>query len=115
MLRILLLAIALLMPTQFAWAGMTASCQHETDPVKAQHIGHHEHHHQGDPRPLSGGKSTVGDSCGACHGFVMPLLSVAQAVPLASMTVARLPLQADAALPAGPARVPDRPQWLRLA
>ncbi|CAN5440201.1 hypothetical protein BH09PSE6_BH09PSE6_01560 [soil metagenome] len=115
MLRILLLAIALIVPTQFAGAGMTSLCQHETDAAQAGHVGHHEHHHPGDKPAKSNGKTTVGDSCGACHGMAMPLLSLGAPIVIASTASARPILPDAATLASVVSRAPDRPQWLRPA
>lgn len=114
MTRFLLLVIVLLLPVQFAWAGMTASCQHETDPIKAQHIGHHEHAHQGSKRPPSNGKTIVGDTCAVCHGLSVTMTSTQQCFPIDAAISSRRTLEQDSHPPSVHARAPDRPQWLAV-
>ena len=35
----------LILPLQFSWAAVASYCQHESEPAKTEHIGHHEHKH----------------------------------------------------------------------
>ena len=112
--RLLLLLFAMLLPLQFAWAGASAYCQHETTQQQSEHVGHHFHAHEGDAKKSSDGKLAADADCASCHA------SGAAAIPtkLAGQDFAATSPAAEAA--ASPpfssalARAPDRPQWLRL-
>lgn len=62
----------LFMPLQFAWAGVSVYCQHESG-APMQHLGHHEHGHQGDESPAESGSKPHAD-CGFCQEATAALL-----------------------------------------
>ena len=70
----LLIFLVVLLPMQLSWAAVASYCQHESNGATAQHIGHHDHDHEGDAGPAdsSNGKTTgssgaVDLDCGTCH------------------------------------------------
>ena len=109
----LLLAFALLF--QMSWAVAATYCQHESSPQVAAHFGHHAHVHKAaDAKKVVADALAVDDDCSDCHAGHVALIPTAcagvtpQATPSAASS--QPPLRGSA-----PARVPDRPQWLRLA
>lgn len=113
--RLIVLLFALLLPVQFAWAGAAAYCGHETTPAQTRHFGHHEHVHSASSESSTSGKLAIDADCGSCHASGSSLLTdalVTAAVEPSSTAAVPYPLRP---LPTTLARVPDRPQWLRLA
>ena len=86
---LVVLLLLCLLPLQFVWAAAAPYCGHEgRAPQTAQHIGHHEHQHQGGAvAPDSGGDDSGGmvsyhGDCGSCH------LGTTTSVPPAAMALA---------------------------
>lgn len=107
-----------LLPLQLSWAAAAAYCQHEKQPARAAHFGHHEHQHhdQGAAKKAKDGHGdkkatlTVDNDCGTCHlGHAQTLLSDAPAVapPALPPRVARHGALHHSHIPALPER-PDR-------
>ena len=112
--RLLILAFALLLPFQFAWAGASAYCQHETDPAQTKHFGHHSHLHQAAEKS-AGTKSFDHADCGVCHAAGAGVMSSATTDFDFDSRAFSSPDFASGAQPSERSRPPERPQWLRLA
>jgi hypothetical protein len=112
------LAIFLLvfMPLQQAWAAVSAYCQHESD-AAANHLGHHEHHHQG----ASGDESETDSAsigfhadCGVCHAASVAALPSSVKLALPSIDALVLSGASSLLLLERPSE-PERPNWARPA
>ena len=116
-LAILMLA---LLPLQFSWAAVAVYCGHESDP-QAQHLGHHEHQHNGqatadhDSAPANQSAPAGFDfDCGHCHGTCASM--PAPADNLAPLTLVSHPVTSvEVSLRSLAQSPPERPQWLPLA
>lgn len=112
------LAIFLLvfLPLQQGWAGVSAYCQHESD-ASANHLGHHEHHHQGasgnDADIDSVNKGTHAD-CGVCHAASVAALVSSVKLALPSIDALVFPGAPSLLLLEQPSE-PERPKWARPA
>ena len=109
----------LMLPLQFSWAAVASYCQHESEPAKTGHIGHHEHKH--------GDSDTVGKTkksepsldksdrdCRLCGGLglgVTQLHVAKQSVDRGNTMVAHISTLFSGVNPSPP----DRPQWPVLA
>lgn len=110
--QFLLLLVLVLVPFQYAWAGVSAYCQHEEGKA-AQHFGHHVDFHHGDANAAhsdhAGSKSKSFES--DHHHCVSPaMVTVAPALePLLTLFVVHLspPLGFSSSI-VGP---PERPNW----
>jgi len=104
----------MLLPLQFAWAGASAYCQHETTEQQSKHFGHHFHTHKNEAKKSSDSKLAPDADCASCHA------SGAAAIPakLGGQDFAAASPSAEVAaspqFTSAQARAPDRPQWLRL-
>lgn len=108
--RLLLIALLVLIPFQFAWAGMGVFCEHEAG-TGAFHFGHHSHQHVG-KKEASDAKSKVANAdldCGSCHGecAMIAALPAQGAIPLETKSSVRLALLYTSYIADGPRR-PDR-------
>ncbi len=113
--RKLVLLLALLLPLQFAWAGVTAYCQHETTLAQQRHFGHHEHVHQA-AGEKTGEVQLAGDNdCGICHAAGSAMLPDQQTPTATAPSSSTYEPGDRRRLPTAPTRAPDRPQWPRLA
>ena len=69
----------LFLPIQLSWAAVSAYCEHEAG-AAADHLGHHEHKHQGEVDdeswPKGGG---VDVDCSFCHAASCTALRVSAA------------------------------------
>ena len=112
--RLLLILFVVLMPFQMAWAGAAAYCQHETEPAKAKHFGHHEHRHTASSDKPAG-KVAVDLDCSVCHAAGASIVSLATCeAAVKRRSPHPLPL-AGPPLASASAPALDRPNWLRLA
>ena len=113
--RWLVFLFALLLPVQFAWAGMSVYCQHETAPVQKRHFGHHEHVHHASTEP-GGASKLAGDAdCGTCQAAGSGVLFDDPASLAVVRSTGAVVPHPPRRIPTALARAPDRPQWLRLA
>jgi hypothetical protein len=108
--KFILIALLVLIPFQFAWAGMSAYCQHEGG-KSAMHFGHHAHQHAG-AKETSDSKAKFGKvdlDCGSCHGVVAIFLTAVDsvAIPLGADSPEPRALLYTSHIPDGPRR-PDR-------
>ena len=114
MCRWLVLVVAFLLPLQFAWAGASAYCQHETTEQQSKHFGHHFHAHKGEAKKSSDSKLMADADCASCHASA----SAAMLTQLDGRDFEATSASADVVLApsftSALARAPDRPQWLRL-
>jgi hypothetical protein len=116
-LAILMLA---LLPLQFSWAAVAVYCGHESDP-QAQHLGHHEHQHNGqatadhDSAPANQSAPAGFDfDCGHCHGTCAGMPApMDETTPLALTSHPVTPV--DGIVRTIAQSPPERPQWLPLA
>lgn len=113
--RFVFMLLALLLPLQAAWATAASYCQHESDPIAAQHFGHHEHEHKTGGYGPSDGKALPHLDCGTCHAthasVLLPSVNTADLIAPVREVFHPPVTTLTSALP----RAPDRPQWLRLA
>jgi hypothetical protein len=112
--RWLAILFMVFMPLQLGWAAVSAYCQHESG-AAADHLGHHEHRHQGDDRDSD--SKSLGDhfDCGFCHAScitALPSSAASSALGMMSPPIAQPPL--EQILSAHPAE-PERPKWARPA
>ena len=113
--RVFALFLAFTLLFQMSWAVAATYCEHETTSKAAMHFGHHVHVHKSvDGKKHVAGKLAVDDDCSYCHAGHAAIMAMA----FTSVAVVASP---SASFPqpfmhgSAPARVPDRPQWLRLA
>ncbi|MBP6338936.1 MAG: cobalt-zinc-cadmium resistance protein [Vitreoscilla sp.] len=111
--RLVLICMMLLLPVQWTWAAAAVYCEHETG-AAAQHLGHHEHKHQGATGEVSkDGKTqsppSADNDCGICHLGVQWLLADLTLALPSSTHSPRLDVLADFSshIPSAPER-PDR-------
>ena len=108
--KLILIALLVLIPFQFAWAGMSAYCSHEGG-KGAMHFGHHAHQHGGS-KETSDSKAKFGKldlDCGSCHGVVAIFFAAVDplAIPLGIDSPEPRALLYTSYIPDGPRR-PDR-------
>ena len=110
--RLVLICMMLLLPVQWTWAAAAAYCAHESGQA-AQHMGHHEHQHQGASDDHGGKpatKAVADNDCGVCHLSNLQWLdATVAALPVASEPAPRRDRGAffRSHIPSGPER-PDR-------
>lgn len=76
--KLLLIVLLALVPLQVSWAAVTIYCQQEMGPA-AEHLGHHEHQHEGSGSRVDGmpdtGATGIDLDCASCHaGHAKPML-----------------------------------------
>ncbi|APR05285.1 hypothetical protein [Thauera chlorobenzoica] len=100
-------------PTQ--WAAVSAYCEHEAG-AAADHLGHHEHKHQGEVDdeswPKGGG---VDVDCSFCHAASCTALPSGTGLPTLDLAIATIRGGAQVWLLAGHFSEPERPKWRQPA
>lgn len=111
--RFFLIFLLLVLPFQFAWSAAVPYCQHEQQPARSWHLGHHEHQHEA--KKKQDAKTLVDADCDYCHVASTPLASIAQS----GMTLhERVPMSMpsiDRKIRSHVPEAPERPNWSRLA
>lgn len=118
--RWLAILMLTLLPIQFSWAAVASYCGHESG-AAAQHLGHHEHQHAGQPSadkdstPEDQSASTGYDfDCGHCHGTCASM--PAPAGDMTPLTLTSHPTApGEGVIRTLAQSPPERPQWLPLA
>ncbi|WP_431778059.1 cation efflux protein, CzcI family [Ottowia caeni] len=109
----------LILPLQFSWAAVASYCQHESEPAKTEHIGHHEHKHAdtdtvGKTKKSEPSLDKSDRDCRLCGGLglgVTQLHVAKQSVDRGNTMVAHISTPFTGVNPSPP----DRPQWPVLA
>lgn len=80
----------LFLPIQLSWAAVSAYCEHEAG-AAADHLGHHEHKHQGEVDdeswPKGGG---VDVDCSFCHAASCTALPSGTGLPTLDLAIATI-------------------------
>lgn len=109
--RWLAILFMVILPLQLGWAAVSAYCQHESG-AAANHLGHHDHHHQvaGGDEPGSKAAGTDYD-CSFCKAAGCTALPSDAGTSSAGIltTLAVAPPSID--LLAGHPSEPERPKW----
>lgn len=111
--RFLLIFLLLVLPCQFAWSAAVPYCQHEAQPAKSWHLGHHEHRHEAKKQHET--KMAVDADCDVCHLASAPLASVARTFVSIHQQVPADVQSVERKLHSHVPEAPDRPNWSRLA
>lgn len=110
--KLLVFLLVVILPFQFAWAGVGVYCQHETGQA-AQHFGHHDHQHKslGDQGKSESGKinPSADNDCSSHLNGHNCFLSSLEALVVAPIVVFNgfSPHYFASHIPEGPER-PDR-------
>ena len=101
----------LFLPFQLSWAAVSAYCEHETG-AAANHLGHHEHKHQGEVDdeswPKAGG---IDVDCSFCHAASCTALPSGTGLPALDLVIATTHGDAQVWPLAGHFSEPERPKW----
>lgn len=111
--RVFLIFLLLVLPFQFAWSAAVPYCQHEQQPARSWHLGHHEHEHEA--KKKQDAKTLVDADCDYCHVASTPLASIAPSgVTLHERVPTSMP-SIDRKIRSHVPEAPERPNWSRLA